>query len=64
MYNGYWFFLGGRRGRGVGLTPTPILCLGPRKSRAIPLLTLRAFVAYKKDETYLPTHMCIYIYIR
>jgi len=26
------------------------VCRGPRKSRAIPLLTLRAFVAYKKGE--------------
>ena len=35
--------------RGVGLTHHPHLeCRGPRKSRAIPLLTLRVFVAYKK----------------
>jgi len=40
----------------VGLTPHPHLeCRGPRKSRAILLLTLRAFVAYKKGENYLPT---------
>ena len=49
----------GRRGRGVGLTPHPHLeCRGPRKSSAIPLLNLRAFVAYKKGEN-LPTKgMC------
>ena len=29
------------------------VCRGSRKSRAIPLLTLRAFVVYKKGETYL-----------
>ena len=35
----------------MGLTPHPHLeCRGPRKSRAIPLITLRAFVAYKKGE--------------
>ena len=39
----------------MGLTPHPHLeCRGPRKSRAIPLLTLRAFAAYKKSEN-LPT---------
>ena len=48
-------FPGGRGGRGVGLTPHPYLV--PKfleKSRAIPLLTLRACVAYKKGEN-LPT---------
>ena len=55
LYNGYRVFPGGRGGRGVGLTPHPIQCRGPRKSRAIPLLTLRAFVAHKKGETY-PTY--------
>ena len=56
LYNGYRVFPGGR-GR------------DPRKSRAIPLLTLRAFVAYKKGEN-LPTrreskswvtHLCRFI---
>jgi hypothetical protein len=37
-------------GRGVTLIPQPLLV--PRsKNRAIPLLSLRAFVAYKKGET-------------
>ena len=40
----------------MGLTPHPHLeWRGPRKSIAIPLLTLRAFVAYKKSEN-LPTY--------
>ena len=35
----------------MGLTPHPhLVCRGPRKSRAIPLLAIRAFVAYKKGE--------------
>ena len=47
-------FPGGRDRRGLGLTPHPYLeYRGPRKSTAIPLLTLRAFVAYKKGENYL-----------
>ena len=38
----------------MGLTPHPhLVCRGPRKSRVIPLLTLRAFVAYKRGATYL-----------
>ena len=49
LYSGYRVFRGGRGGRSVGLIPHPhIECRGPRKSRAIPLLTIRAFVAYKK----------------
>jgi len=42
------------------VTPTTIKCRDPRKSRAIPLLILRAFVAYKKGETCLqrePHHL-------
>jgi hypothetical protein len=44
-------------GRGVTLTPQPLLVPTSKKSRAIPLFSLRAFVAYKKGETYLPTHI-------
>jgi len=41
----------------VGLTPHPHLeRRGPRKGRTIPLLTQRAFVAYKKCEN-LPFHL-------
>ena len=55
LYNGYRVFPGGRGGRVVGLTPHPHLV--PKvleKSRAIPLLTVRACVAYEKGEN-LPT---------
>jgi hypothetical protein len=45
-------FPGGKSGRGVTLTPHPLLVPRSKKqSRAIPLLSLRAFVAYKKGET-------------
>jgi hypothetical protein len=40
-------------GRGVTLTPHPLLVPRFKNSRAIPLLYLRAFVACKKGETYL-----------
>jgi hypothetical protein len=40
-------------GRGVTLTPHPFLVPRPiKQNRAIPLLYLRAFMAYKKGETY------------
>ena len=53
-------FPGVRGGRGVGLTSHPLLeCRGPRKIGGIILLTLRAFVAYKKGKTYL---YCIYFF--
>ena len=40
----------------MGLTPHPHPeCRGPTKSRAVPLLTLTAFVAYEKGEI-LPKH--------
>ena len=49
LYNGNRVFPGGRGGRGVGLTlhPPPSAEV-VEKSRAIPLLTLRACVTYKK----------------
>jgi hypothetical protein len=50
-------FPGVESGRGVTLTPHPLLVPRPKNSRAIPLLSLRAFVAYKKGETYLPTYL-------
>ena len=37
----------GQRRPGRGADPQPIQCRGPRRSTAIPLLTLRAFVDYK-----------------
>jgi len=42
LHNGYLVFPGGRGGRGVELIPPSHL--------AITLLTLRAFLAYKKGE--------------
>jgi hypothetical protein len=45
-------FPGVESGRGVMLTPHPLLVPRSKKlSRAIPLLSLRAFVAYEKGET-------------
>jgi hypothetical protein len=47
-------FPGVESGRGVTLTPHPILMPRSKKqSRAIPILSLRAIVACKKSETYL-----------
>jgi hypothetical protein len=47
-------FPGVESGRGVTLTPHPLLVPKSKKQiRAIPLLSLRAFVAYEKGETYL-----------
>ena len=51
LYTGHQVFPGGRGGRGVGLTPHPhLLPKVLEKSTDIPLLTLRACVAYKKGE--------------
>jgi len=64
LYNGYRVFPGGRGGRGVGLTPQPPSSAeGPRKCRAIGLLTLRACVAYKKGVN-LPTYMSVCLYFK
>jgi hypothetical protein len=50
-------FSGIGSGQGVMLTPHPLLVPWSKKrSRAIPLLSLRAFVACKKGETYLLTY--------
>jgi hypothetical protein len=46
-------FLGVESGRGVSLTPRPLLVPRSKNIRAIPLLSLRAFVTCKKGETYL-----------
>jgi hypothetical protein len=47
-------FPGVESGRGVTMTPHPLLVpMSKKQSRAIPLLFLRAFVACKKGETYL-----------
>jgi hypothetical protein len=50
-------FPGVESGRGVTLTPhSRLVPRSGKQSRAIPLLSLRAFVAYKKGETYLIQH--------
>jgi hypothetical protein len=49
-------FPGVESGWGVTLTPHTLLVPWSKKqSRAIPLLSLKVFMAYKKCETYLPT---------
>jgi hypothetical protein len=49
LYNGYRVFPGGRKRLGRDADPQPLLVPRSRKqSRAIPLLSLRAFVACKK----------------
>jgi hypothetical protein len=44
-------------GRGVTLTTHPLLVLRSENRVAIPLLSLRAFVACEKGETYLPVYI-------
>jgi hypothetical protein len=52
---GTWSFPGVESGLGVTLTPHPLPVPWPKiQNTAIPLLSLRAFVACKKYETYLP----------
>jgi hypothetical protein len=49
LYNGYRVFPGGKGGRGVPLTAHPLLRAQVyKKSRAIPLLSLRASAAYNR----------------
>jgi hypothetical protein len=51
---GTGYFPGVERGQVVTLIPHPFLVPGSKKqSSAIPLLTVRAFVACKKGKTYL-----------
>jgi hypothetical protein len=69
LHNGYRVFLGVESGQGVTLTPHILLVTRPKKqSRAIPLFSLRAFVACKKGETYLHEGLmfcgpCIVVYL-
>jgi hypothetical protein len=51
-------FPGVEIGRGVTLTPHPLLVPRFKKSRAIPLLSLRAFVACKKVK---PSYKYIFV---
>jgi hypothetical protein len=62
LYNGYRMFPGLENGRGVKLTPHPLLVSRSRNR----LLSLRAFVACKKGETYLmslPNSVSKYTYL-
>jgi hypothetical protein len=47
--------------RGVTLTPHPLLMPMSKNRVAVPLLSLRDFVAYKKGETYQPTNLTTYL---
>jgi hypothetical protein len=54
LYNGYRVFLGVRKRPGRDADPLPLLVPWSKKqSKAIPLLSLRAFVVCKNGETYL-----------
>jgi hypothetical protein len=56
LYNGYWVFPGGKKQLGCDADSSPPSSAEVYKqSRAIPLLSIRAFVACKKGETYLPS---------
>jgi hypothetical protein len=56
LYNGYRVFPGGRKRPGRDAGPSsPSSAEVQKQSTAIPLCSLRAFVACKKSETY---HMC------
>jgi hypothetical protein len=52
LYIGYRIFPGVESSWDVTLTPHPLLVPRSKKSRAIPLLSLKAFLACKKGETY------------
>ena len=47
LYNGYWVFPGGKVQLGRAADPSPPSS-AEVKTRAIPLLSLRAFVAYER----------------
>jgi hypothetical protein len=53
LYNGYRVFPGSRKRPGREANPSHLRVPRYKKSRAIPLLSLRAFVACKKGKTYL-----------
>jgi hypothetical protein len=58
-------FPGVENGRGVMLIPHPLLVpRSEKQSRAIPLLSIRAFVACKKCETYLLQRQYVSAFLR
>jgi hypothetical protein len=60
LYNGYWVFSGGRKRPGRGADSSPLLV--PRSKNRVPVLSLRAFVACKNCETYLPKQYTVWIF--
>jgi len=70
LYNGYWVFPRGvKSGRGVTLTPHPLLVLWSWKSRAIPLLPLwavrpvQSLRACTRVHFTLPYHSVPFVYL-
>jgi hypothetical protein len=57
---GTGFFPRVESGRGVTLTPHPLLVTRSKNSIVIPLLSLRAFVACKRGENYLYVFVSVY----
>jgi len=49
LYNGYWFFPGGKERPGRDTNPSPLLVPWSRKSRAIPLLPYRLYGLYRSS---------------
>jgi len=63
LYNGYRIFPGGvKSGQGATLTPHPLLVPWSRKSRAIPLLPLRAIRPVQSLSTCTRVHFTFYQY--
>jgi hypothetical protein len=60
LYNGYQVFTGGKKRPGRDADPSPPSSAEVQnQSRAIPILSIRAFVACKKGVTYLPVAFVI-----
>jgi hypothetical protein len=53
LNNGYRVFPGDRKRPGRDVDPSPLIQPRSKKSRTIPLLSLRAFMACEKGKTYL-----------
>jgi hypothetical protein len=61
LYNGYRVFPGGGKRPGREADPSTLIVPRYKKSSAIPLLSLRAFVACKVSETYLLLYMIHFV---
>jgi hypothetical protein len=56
---GIWVFAGDRKRPGLDADPSPpSSAVVSKQIKAIPLLSLKAFVAYKKGETHLYLQPC------